>query len=200
MTVSRGETSAWVSRTVLLKPGVALQRGYILTGLPQKYADMGLILSKWETSEWDWIKRQQKWVGKHKWKYPVRIPDSTMVTVKMAPVLVPKIFSELCTIKKLPFKLLSCFWGMSWRINGVVLFQLVIRAFLYCLAWAMFYSCFPCSWFFVSWKWLLCMMTWTATASPTCEAETTGWFPLTSSWVPTEEISTARAQQAALTP
>lgn len=121
-----------------------------------------------------------------------------MGTVKMTPVLVPKTFSELYPIKKLPFKQFTCFWGMSWRINGMLLFQLVIRTFLYCLAWVMFYSCFPPSWFFVCWKWLLCTVTWRAAASPHLWGWN-GWVvSLNEQLSPTVEVSTARTQQAAL--
>lgn len=120
-----------------------------------------------------------------------------MVTVKMAPILVPKISPELYPIKKLPFKLFSCFGAcLEDSMYGIV--SALIRTFLYCLAWGMFYSYFPHSWFFVSWKWLLCTVTWRATASP----HLWGW----NDWVvslneylsPTVEVSTARTQEAAL--
>lgn len=56
-----------------------------------------------------------------------------MVTVKMAPVLVPKISPELYPIKKLSFKLFSCF--------GACLEDSMVR---YCFSFDKDFSLLPC--------------------------------------------------------
>lgn len=83
----------------------------------------------------------------------------------MAPVLIPKIFSELYPVKKLPLNcLVVC--GACLEESVVLCCFSFDKGFslLPCMGYD--YSCFPHSWFLVSWKWLLCLVAWRATASP----------------------------------